>query len=84
MGEHRNKIFEGFTAIYNVNKLVYLEFFSNPTDAIAAEKKIKGWTRGKKIQLVESQNPEWENRFEMFEILRAPGARIKDPSLQRK
>lgn len=82
--EHRGKVFEGFTKKYNVSKLVYIEQFFNPTDAIAAEKKIKGWTRVKKIQLIEAQNPEWEDRFYMFKLIRAPGVRAKDPSLQQK
>ena len=53
-----------FTAKYNINKLVYYDTFSNPKDAISAEKKIKGWKREKKIKLIESMNPEWNNLFE--------------------
>lgn len=49
-----------------VNKLVYFEVFENINDAIAAEKKIKGWVRVKKIKLIESVNPEWRE----LEILR--------------
>ena len=50
-----------FTAKYNVNKLVYCETFNNPQDAIRAEKKIKGWTRKKKVKLIESINPQWKD-----------------------
>lgn len=57
--EHKLKMIPGFTQKYNVTKLVYYEEFSNPNDAIAAEKKIKGWSRKKKIQLIESKNPQW-------------------------
>lgn len=49
--EHKNKIIDGYTKKYNVNKLVYFEEFSNPNDAIAVEKKIKGWTRKRKTHL---------------------------------
>ena len=42
MWQHKNKIVEGFTKKYNVDKLVFYETFPNPTDAIIAEKKIKG------------------------------------------
>ena len=52
-----------FTAKYNIDKLIYFEEFSNPEDAIAAEKKIKGWTRKKKINLIKSTNPEFKDLF---------------------
>lgn len=60
MYEHRLKMIPGFTQKYNVTRLVYYEEFPNPTDAISAEKKIKGWSRKKKNQLVESKNPQWQ------------------------
>ncbi len=59
--EHRNGIVEGFTSKYKTHKLVYAESFDNPVDAIAAEKRIKGWLRSKKIELIESQNPKWKD-----------------------
>ena len=59
--EHQNKLVEGFTKKYNLTKLVYFEEFTNPTDAIAAEKKIKGWLRKKKIDLIQSCNHEWKD-----------------------
>ena len=43
--QHKSKSIKGFTQSYNINKLVYYESFNNPKDAIAAEKKMKGWTR---------------------------------------
>lgn len=61
MWQHKTKITVGFTAKYNINKLVYLETFSQIDDAIRAEKRIKGWTRDKKIKLIESKNPEWKD-----------------------
>ena len=59
--EHKNKLIEGFTKKYNINKLVYFELFDNPDDAIKREKQIKGWLRKKKIDLIESMNPEWKD-----------------------
>ena len=53
----------GFTAKYNVNKLVYFREFTYIKDAISEEKKIKGWTRIKKISLIESENPKWEDLY---------------------
>lgn len=59
MYEHKNKFLEGFTKKYNLTKLVYFEEFPRIDDAIAAEKKLKGWLRQKKIALIESKNPTW-------------------------
>ena len=59
--EHENKLIKGFSSKYNLHKLVYLQEFASPNEAIAAEKRIKGWTRKKKNQLVESTNPFWKN-----------------------
>ena len=59
--EHKNKLIEGFTKKYNLSKLVFFEVFRNPGDAICSEKKIKGWLRKKKIELINSKNPKWEN-----------------------
>ena len=57
--EHKQKLVKGFTSRYNLTKLVYFEEFADVVDAIAAEKKIKGWLRAKKIKLIESKNPWW-------------------------
>lgn len=61
MFEHREKLILGFTSKYNVQKLIYFESFPTAGEAIAAEKKIKGWTRQKKIDLTKSMNPEFED-----------------------
>ncbi len=57
MYEHANKLIPGFTSKYNVKKLLWYEEFSDPREAIAAEKKIKGWRREKKLELVRNFNP---------------------------
>ena len=62
--EHRKKVVEGFTKKYNVNKLVYYEGFDEIIEAITREKQIKGWLRRKKINLIESMNPEWKDLYE--------------------
>jgi len=59
--EHRDKVVPSFTKRYNITKVVYAESFSTPTEAADAERKIKGWTRKKKIALIDSRNPEWED-----------------------
>lgn len=62
--EHKHKIVEGFTAKYNVSKLVYYEYFEDVNAAIQREKQIKGWLRRKKIELINSINPEWRDLYE--------------------
>lgn len=59
--EHKSGLINGFTKKYKTKKLVYVESFDNPNDAISNEKKIKGWLRIKKIKLIESRNPNWED-----------------------
>jgi len=56
--EHKNKIRPGFTARYNLNKLLFYAEFNDPREAIAFEKKIKGLLRRKKDALIDSMNPE--------------------------
>lgn len=61
--EHKQKLVEGFTKKYNINKLVYYEIFDDPENAIAREKQIKAGSRKKKIALIESTNPEWKDLY---------------------
>lgn len=57
--EHKEKLIAGFTKKYNVNKLVYYEIFTDINNAITREKQIKAGSRQKKIDLVNSMNPQW-------------------------
>jgi putative endonuclease len=59
--EHKCKLVEGFTKRYNITILVYAEETSDVRAAIAREKQIKGWTRAKKIALIEASNPDWRD-----------------------
>ena len=59
--EHKNKVVDGFTKRYNITKLVYYEVFDSPEAAIQREKQIKGGSRKKKIDLIKSINPEFED-----------------------
>ncbi len=59
--EHKHKQIDGFTKKYNVTRLVYFEETSDVKSAITREKQIKGWIRRKKIALIESLNPVWED-----------------------
>ena len=59
--QHKRKGGPGFTARYNVQKLVYFELFRDVRAAIAREKELKGWLRKKKVALIESVNPQWRD-----------------------
>jgi putative endonuclease len=59
MFEHKNKLVPGFSSKYNLNKLVYYEYFNDVNDAIRREKEIKKWRREKKNKLIESMNKDW-------------------------
>ncbi|MDR9418180.1 GIY-YIG nuclease family protein [Gracilimonas sp.] len=59
--EHKNKLVEGFTKKYNLHSLVYYDWTDDVGYAIQREKEIKGWSRKKKIELIESMNPNWED-----------------------
>ena len=59
--EHREHFVSGFTRRYNVDKLVYYELSEDISVAIAREKQIKCWRREKKISLIESLNPKWDD-----------------------
>ena len=61
VAEHQDGRVPGFSARYNVRELVYLEPFGDIRAAIGREKEIKGWLRAKKIALIESRNPHWED-----------------------
>jgi len=67
MYEHYNKFNEGFTAKYNVNKLVYLETTTDPLCAIKREKQLKNWHRDWKINLITKFNPKWDDLAEGLE-----------------
>jgi len=62
--QHKNKLLPGFTEKYNVTKLVYYEVLEGIIYAGIREKQIKGGSRKKKIELIESTNPGWKDLFE--------------------
>jgi putative endonuclease len=66
--QHKEKQFKNsFTARYNCNKLVWYEGFHSIEEAIAREKQIKGWSRSKKIELIDAMNYKWEDLFEQID-----------------
>ncbi len=69
--EHERGLIEGFTKKYNVHKLVYFEQTDDIKAAIGREKQIKGWTRARKNELVETMNPQWRDLREEDPSLRS-------------
>src|SRR5690349_21516070 len=67
--DHQNGSYAGsFTAKYKVGKLVYYIFFESIDEAIAEEKRIKGGSRNKKLNLINTINPEWKDLTTEIEI----------------
>ncbi len=62
--EHKEKLVSGFTTKYNINKLVYYEMLDDIYNAIKREKQIKGGSRQKKIELINSLNPQWKDLYD--------------------
>ena len=60
---HKNNMVEGFTKKYNVHLLVWYEMHGNMESALIREKRIKEWKRAWKIELIEKENPRWEDLY---------------------
>jgi len=61
--EHKNKSVDGFTKKYQVDQLVYFETHITAEDAIYREKQLKKWNRSWKIELIEKNNPHWNDLY---------------------
>jgi putative endonuclease len=60
VAEHREGMCE-FTSSYQITRLVYFETWANAMSAIAREKELKGWLRRRKVELIEKENPFWQD-----------------------
>lgn len=61
--EHKTKVVKGFTEKYNTDKLGYFEIYSDIRTAIEREKQLKDYSREKKIELIEKDNPYWNDLY---------------------
>ena len=61
VGEHKGHALSGFSDRYNTTDLMYYETTCDASEAIAREKQLKRWSRAKKMALIESMNPKWED-----------------------
>jgi len=59
--QHKNHLLPGFTDKYNVDRLLFVEKFGDAPSAIQREKQIKAWRREKKVHLIDSENPRWND-----------------------
>ena len=62
--EHKEKVIDGFTKKYNINKLIFFEIYNDPENAILREKQIKAGSRIKKFELIIGINPEWKDLYD--------------------
>ena len=62
--EHKEKLADGFTKKYKVDKLVHFEIYNDINDAIAREKQIKSGSRRKKLDMINKLNPGWRDLYE--------------------
>ena len=61
--EHKQKLVEGFTKDYDVNQLVYFETHTDVYAALTREKQLKVWKRNWKLELIETENPDWKDLY---------------------
>lgn len=59
--EHWQRIKDTFAGKYGTVRVVWFQEFNQVLDALDAEKRIKGWRRSRKVELIESENPEWRD-----------------------
>jgi putative endonuclease len=64
--QHKRGEIEGFASKYHCDRLAYYERYQNIHTAIGREKQLKSWSRAKKIALIESTNPRWEDLAEKW------------------
>lgn len=68
--QHREEIVDGFSKKYGIKMLVYFEMCDDMVSAITREKTLKGLSRAKKIVLIESVNPNWEDLTIKLDLLK--------------
>jgi len=66
--EHKNKLADGFTSKYYIDKLVYYEVHEEVQIAIRREKRLKEWPRKWKLELIEKNNPEWLDLYDKHQF----------------
>ncbi len=81
--QHKEGLIAGFTKKYGCTRLVYFERHAEPIDAVTRERRLEGWTRAKKVALIESQNPRWQDLARNWgRPMALPGEAIRDAERQ--
>ena len=62
--EHKEKVHSGFTAKYDVTRLVWYETYDDRENAFIRERRIKEWKRSWKVEMIESGNPDWTDQYD--------------------
>lgn len=78
--EHKQKLVDGFTKSYNIDRLVFFESTNDVRSALEREKEIKRWRREKKIALIETMNPAWDDLSESWKSEEADFSPMKPGS----
>jgi putative endonuclease len=65
---HREKLVDGFTKKYDVDRLVHFEVFDDIENAIVREKRLKKWNRAWKVRLIEENNPNWDDLYPVIAV----------------
>jgi len=65
--EHRQGLVEGFSKRYGLKRLVYFELHPTMASAIQREKQLKAWKRAWKIDLIQKENPNWNDLFHLLD-----------------
>lgn len=78
MQTHKTCAIPGFTRRYRVNRLMHFEVFTDVRDAQARGAQLKGWTRAKKIALIEAGNLEWEDLADRIGLPLSATARVSE------
>ena len=78
--EHKQKLVDGFTKLYNIDRLVFFESTNDVRSALEREKEIKRWRREKKIALIETMNPAWDDLSESWKSEEADFSPMKPGS----
>ena len=64
--QHKNGFVEGFTKQHGLHALIWYEQHVSMLEAIAREKRIKGWHRDWKVNLIQATNPGWDDLYELI------------------
>jgi len=83
IAQHRTKRFPGFTARYRIHRLVHLEIAPTARSMIQRERQIKAWTRAKRIALIESTNPAWDDLAAYWVLPALGGPDVQTPRFAR-